>query len=224
MTNLFSIFDPSTNIIKMQLNWMSSLITLMMITPLYWMMNNRMNTMWMKLFFKLNNEFNMLLNMTKNKGTTLIFIAIFNLIMINNLMGLFPYMFTSTSHMTMTMTMSLPLWLSFMLFGWIKNSESMFTHLVPTGTPAMLMPFMVMIETISNIIRPGTLAVRLTANMIAGHLLITLLGNTTMSVSMNILPVMLMIQMILLTLETAVAIIQGYVFTVLSTLYASEVN
>ncbi|WP_431834057.1 F0F1 ATP synthase subunit A, partial [Escherichia coli] len=54
----------------------------------------------------------------------------------------------------------------------------MFAHLVPQGTPPVLIPFIVCIETIRNIIRPGTLAVRLAANIIAGHLLLTLLGNT----------------------------------------------
>nr|AHZ01584.1 ATP synthase 6 [Clonopsis gallica]AHZ01588.1 ATP synthase 6 [Clonopsis gallica] len=224
MTNLFSIFDPSTSIINMKINWMSTLMGLSIMPMYYWMMNNRLKMIILKPSTILNNEFKMLLNISKNKGTTLIFISLFMMIMINNILGLFPYIFTSTSHLTMTLTLALPLWLSFMLFGWMKNTESMFMHLVPTGTPSVLMPFMVCIETISNVIRPGTLSVRLTANMIAGHLILTLLGNTTMNVSFNLLPIMLLIQMMLLTLETAVAIIQGYVFAVLSTLYASEVN
>nr|AHZ01504.1 ATP synthase 6 [Clonopsis felicitatis]AHZ01556.1 ATP synthase 6 [Clonopsis gallica]AHZ01568.1 ATP synthase 6 [Clonopsis soumiae]AHZ01512.1 ATP synthase 6 [Clonopsis felicitatis]AHZ01524.1 ATP synthase 6 [Clonopsis felicitatis] len=224
MTNLFSIFDPSTSIINMKINWMSTLMGLSIMPMYYWVMNNRLKMIILKPSTILNNEFKMLLNISKNKGTTLIFISLFMMIMINNILGLFPYIFTSTSHLTMTLTLALPLWLSFMLFGWMKNTESMFMHLVPTGTPSVLMPFMVCIETISNVIRPGTLSVRLTANMIAGHLILTLLGNTTMNVSFNLLPIMLLIQMMLLTLETAVAIIQGYVFAVLSTLYASEVN
>nr|AHZ01508.1 ATP synthase 6 [Clonopsis felicitatis]AHZ01600.1 ATP synthase 6 [Clonopsis soumiae]AHZ01688.1 ATP synthase 6 [Clonopsis gallica]AHZ01692.1 ATP synthase 6 [Clonopsis gallica] len=224
MTNLFSIFDPSTSIINMKINWMKTLMGLSIMPMYYWVMNNRLKMIILKPSTILNNEFKMLLNISKNKGTTLIFISLFMMIMINNILGLFPYIFTSTSHLTMTLTLALPLWLSFMLFGWMKNTESMFMHLVPTGTPSVLMPFMVCIETISNVIRPGTLSVRLTANMIAGHLILTLLGNTTMNVSFNLLPIMLLIQMMLLTLETAVAIIQGYVFAVLSTLYASEVN
>nr|AHZ01680.1 ATP synthase 6 [Clonopsis gallica] len=224
MTNLFSIFDPSTSIINMKINWMSTLMGLSIMPMYYWVMNNRLKMIILKSSTILNNEFKMLLNISKNKGITLIFISLFMMIMINNILGLFPYIFTSTSHLTMTLTLALPLWLSFMLFGWMKNTESMFMHLVPTGTPSVLMPFMVCIETISNVIRPGTLSVRLTANMIAGHLILTLLGNTTMNVSFNLLPIMLLIQMMLLTLETAVAIIQGYVFAVLSTLYASEVN
>nr|YP_010709594.1 ATP synthase F0 subunit 6 [Sosibia gibba]WCS40809.1 ATP synthase F0 subunit 6 [Sosibia gibba] len=224
MTNLFSIFDPTTSMMNSSLNWMSSIMALMILPNTYWMLNNRYKMMWSMPMKMMNNEFKILLSIKNNKGTTLMFISLFMLIMINNLMGLFPYVFTSTSHLIMTLSMALPLWLAFMLFGWLKNSEKMFTHLVPMGTPNVLMPFMVCIETISNIIRPGTLSVRLAANMIAGHLILTLLGNTTMSVSMNILPMMITIQMLLLMLETAVAIIQGYVFAVLSTLYASEVN
>ena len=101
----------------------------------------------------------------------------------------------------------------------------MFAHLVPQGTPGVLIPFMVLIETISNIIRPGTLAVRLAANIIAGHLLLTLLGNTGPSIrSSFLLSILIFSQILLLTLESAVAIIQSYVFAVLSTLYTGEIR
>ena len=84
---------------------------------------------------------------------------------------------------------------------------------------------MVCIETISNVIRPGTLAVRLTANIIAGHLLLTLLGNTgPIASNYLILSLILTTQIALLVLESAVAIIQSYVFAVLRTLYSREVN
>lgn len=86
------------------------------------------------------------------------------------------------------------------------------------------MPFIVLIETIRNIIRPGTLAIRLSANIIAGHLLITLLGNTGPILSLFILNFLLITQLLLLVLESAVAIIQSYVFAVLRTLYSREVN
>lgn len=99
----------------------------------------------------------------------------------------------------------------------------MLAHLVPLGTPPALIPFMVLIETISNVIRPGTLAVRLAANMIAGHLLLVLLGNQGPNLSSSILSLLIITQILLLTLETAVAVIQSYVFAVLATLYSSEV-
>jgi len=82
---------------------------------------------------------------------------------------------------------------------------------------------MVLIETIRNVIRPGTLAVRLAANIIAGHLLLTLLGSTGPSLSTSILVLLIIAQILLLILESAVAIIQSYVFAVLRTLYAREV-
>ena len=87
-----------------------------------------------------------------------------------------------------------------------------------------LIPFIVLIETIRNVIRPGTLAVRLAANIIAGHLLLTLLGRTGPSLSVSLISILLFSQILLLILEAAVAVIQSYVFAVLRTLYAREVN
>nr|UGB90509.1 ATP synthase F0 subunit 6 [Leptomantella tonkinae] len=225
MTNLFSVFDPSSNIMNLSINWMSTFIGLMIIPTSLWLIPSRLIFFWNFITHKLHEEFKLLIGKKKvNKGSTFIFISLFSIILYNNFMGLFPYIFTSTSHMVMTLALALPLWLSFMIFGWINNTKHMFAHLVPQGTPGALMSFMVCIESISNIIRPGTLAIRLAANMIAGHLLMTLLGNTGSTMVTYILPLLIITQILLLTLESAVAIIQSYVFAVLSTLYSSEVN
>nr|UYG48406.1 ATP synthase F0 subunit 6 [Chrysops sp.] len=224
MTNLFSVFDPSSSIFNLSLNWLSTFIGLLMIPSMYWFMPNRYQIIWNNILLTLHKEFKTLLGPTGHPGSTFIFISLFSLILFNNFMGLFPYIFTSTSHLTLTLALALPLWLCFMIYGWINHTQHMFAHLVPQGTPAVLMPFMVCIETISNVIRPGTLAVRLAANMIAGHLLLTLLGNTGPSLSYSIVSLLLIGQIALLVLESAVAIIQSYVFAVLSTLYSSEVN
>nr|QVM79105.1 ATP synthase F0 subunit 6 [Oxypeltus quadrispinosus] len=222
MANLFSTFDPSTNF-NLSLNWLSSMVGLLMIPTSFWLIPSRNIMLWNTILMKLHSEFKILTGSTF-KGSTLIFISLFTFILFNNFLGLFPYIFTSTSHMTLTLAMALPLWLSFMLYGWINNMIHMFAHLVPQGTPAVLMPFMVCIESISNIIRPGTLAVRLSANMIAGHLLLTLLGNTGTSLSFLMINILIIVQILLLILESAVSIIQAYVFAVLSTLYSSETN
>nr|AXS65414.1 ATP synthase F0 subunit 6 [Tenebrionoidea sp. 6 KM-2017] len=222
MMNLFSSFDPTSNL-NLSLNWLSTLIGILIIPSMFWIIPSRWNFMWMKIILTLHKEFKVLIG-NKIKGSTLIFISLFSLILFNNFLGLFPYIFTSTSHLSMTLSLALPLWLTFMIYGWTNNTIHMFAHLVPQGTPPILMPFMVMIETISNIIRPGTLAVRLSANMIAGHLLMTLLGNTGPMLSIYMINILLIIQLLLLMLESAVSIIQSYVFTVLSTLYSSEVN
>nr|AXS66234.1 ATP synthase F0 subunit 6 [Cucujoidea sp. 2 KM-2017] len=222
MTNLFSSFDPSSNF-NMSLNWMSALLGLLFIPPMYWMIPSRPSLLWMNIIFTLHKEFKILIGSEKIKGSTLIFISLFSFILFNNFLGLFPYIFTSTSHMILTLSLALPLWMSFMIFGWLNNTTHMLAHLVPQGTPPILMPFMVCIETISNVIRPGTLAIRLSANMIAGHLLMTLLGNTGPSMNLLMINILIFTQILLLILESAVSIIQSYVFAVLSTLYSSEV-
>nr|YP_010999298.1 ATP synthase F0 subunit 6 [Cricotopus trifasciatus]WPM93144.1 ATP synthase F0 subunit 6 [Cricotopus trifasciatus] len=224
MTNLFSVFDPSTTIFNLSLNWMSTFIGLLIIPYNFWFLPNRFNILWNSILLTLHKEFKTLLGPNSQNGCSFIFISLFSLILFNNFLGLFPYIFTSTSHLTMTLTLALPLWISFMIYGWVNHTQHMFAHLVPQGTPAVLMPFMVCIETISNVIRPGTLAVRLTANMIAGHLLLTLMGNTGNSLSLIMINFLIIGQIALLMLEFAVSIIQSYVFAVLSTLYSSEVN
>nr|QKV48762.1 ATP synthase F0 subunit 6 [Parathailocyba orla] len=215
MNNLFSVFDPCTGMLS--LNWISSFIFLFVMPSKFWLMQNKINFPIKKMMETLNKEMNMLM---KYKGTSLISIALFMLIMYNNIMGLLPHVFTSPSHLIFSLSMALPLWLSLMMYGWLNKTNSMFCHLVPTGTPPILMPFMVMIETISNMIRPGSLAVRLTANMIAGHLLMSLLGNNNTSL---LLTSLMMVFILLMVFELAVALIQSYVFMTLMTLYSSEI-
>nr|WJJ70277.1 ATP synthase F0 subunit 6 [Celaenorrhinus maculosa] len=224
MTNLFSIFDPSTNLFNISFNWLSTLLGILFLPYSFWLIPNRQFIMWNMIINKLHLEFKNLLGPNSFNGSTFIFISLFSFVLFNNFLGLFPYIFTSTSHLTISLSITLSLWLSFMLYGWINNSQHMFIHMIPQGTPSILMPFMVLIETISNIIRPGTLAVRLTANMIAGHLLLTLLSSTGINMPNYLIIILIFMQILLLTLESAVAIIQSYVISILSTLYSSEVN
>nr|YP_009994713.1 ATP synthase F0 subunit 6 [Zyginella minuta]QNP08951.1 ATP synthase F0 subunit 6 [Zyginella minuta] len=216
MTNLFSVFDPTTGI--MSLNWLSSLIFIMIIPYKMWYTENKINLTFNMMMSSLKTEMKMIM---PYKGMTLISISLFVMILINNLMGLMPYIFTASSHLIFSLAMAFPMWLAFMIYGWTNKTNKMFSHLVPTGTPGILMPFMVMIETISNIIRPGSLAVRLTANMIAGHLLMSLLGNNTSSMYLMIST--MIIYLVLMLFELAVAMIQSYVFMTLTTLYSSEI-
>jgi F-type H+-transporting ATPase subunit a len=124
--------------------------------------------------------------------------------------------------MVFTITFSLPIWLGRIIWS-IKNQYgTIFAHLVPIGTPGALMPVIVVIETVRNIIRPGTLSIRLAANIVAGHLLLTLLGSQ--GAALRTFPLMALIVglIILLCLELAVACIQAYVFTILRSLYMNE--
>lgn len=224
INNLFSIFDPSTNIFNISLNWIRTFIGLMFIPYSFWFIPNRHFIIWNFISNKLHYEFKTLLGNNKFYGSTFIFISLFFFILFNNFLGLFPYIFTSTRHLNISLSLSLTLWLSFIIYGWINNTQHIFIHIIPQGTPPILIPFIVLIETIRNIIRPGTLAVRLTANIIAGHLLLTLLSNTGTNISNYFLIILIFIQILLLILESAVAVIQAYVITILRTLYSREVN
>nr|YP_010586398.1 ATP synthase F0 subunit 6 [Nothopsyche ruficollis]UZZ44186.1 ATP synthase F0 subunit 6 [Nothopsyche ruficollis] len=216
-------FDPSTKIMNLSLNWLSTLTIFMFIPIYYWLIPSRFLMLINLTYYTLHKEFKTLLGMNYYNGSTFIFVSIFSFIFINNFLGLYPYIFTATSHLVLNLSITLPLWLSFMLYGWINHTQHMFTHLVPQSTPIALMSFMVLIETISNIIRPGTLAIRLMANMIAGHLLITLLSNLYQSIPSLLISLISFTMLLLLTLEASVTLIQAYVFSILSVLYSNEV-
>lgn len=224
ITNLFSVFDPTSYIISLSLNWIRTFAGLLFIPLAFWIIPYRWSILWYFILTTLHKEFKILIGPSKSYGITLLFTSLFSFILFNNFLGLYPYIFTRSSHLSFTLALALPLWISFIIFGWINNTQHIFAHLVPQGTPSLLIPFIVCIETISNLIRPGTLAVRLAANIIAGHLLLTLLGNTGPSLSLILLNCLIVGQILLLILESAVAIIQSYVFAVLTTLYSREVN
>jgi len=97
-------------------------------------------------------------------------------------------------------------------------------HLVPLGTPYVLIPVIVLIELVRNLIRPLTLSVRLAANLVAGHLLITLIRSPLTRVSGVGIGFLIRGLVVLLVLESAVAFIQAYVFRILRTLYLRETN
>lgn len=219
INNLFSIFDPAA-IFFYPLNWISIFIFAILFLPSYWVINSPYKLIIKKIIRAINNEFSVLLK--SKKAGVIIFITLFILILFNNALGLVSFTFTATRHLAITVALALPLWLRFIIYRIINNMTEFLAHLVPTGTPAPLIPFIVLIEIISNIIRPITLSVRLAANIIAGHLLLTLLGNQVVTRSYLIFTALIVSQLLLVILETAVACIQAYVFSVLTTLYASE--
>ena len=104
------------------------------------------------------------------------------------------------------------------------NPGRFLAHLVPIGTPYVLIPFIVLIELVRNLIRPLTLSVRLAANLVAGHLLMTLISSPSTSRTYLVLVILIRGLVMLIVLESAVAFIQAYVFSILRTLYLREVN
>nr|QAB05980.1 ATP synthase F0 subunit 6 [Ixodes tasmani] len=219
MMNLFSIFDPSTSQM-FSMNWIS-IFNFIIIPSIYWIIPSRIQMIWKKIFFFIFKEIKTNLSYSNHKFIIL-FMSLFIMIFLSNLMGLIPFVFTPSSHIIFSMILAFPLWFSFMMYGWTMHFNKMMIHLVPMGSPMALSMFMVLIETISNIIRPITLSIRLSANMISGHLLIHLLTSIPSNIHFSYLLIFPVI-MTLMFLETAVAMIQSYVFITLSSLYLNEI-
>nr|QNM39317.1 ATP synthase F0 subunit 6 [Macaca tonkeana] len=158
------------------------------------------------------------------KGLTwsLMLMSLITFITMTNLLGLLPHSFTPTTQLSMNLAMAIPLWAGTVVMGLRFKTKDSLAHLLPQGTPTPLIPMLVMIETISLLIQPVALAVRLTANITAGHLLMHLIGNAVLALSttnfLMTLPTSMLL-MLLTILEIAVALIQAYVFTLLVSLY-----
>nr|UNO53628.1 ATP synthase F0 subunit 6 [Ixodes (Pholeoixodes) sp.] len=220
MMNLFSIFDPATSN-NFSMNWISIFPMIFVIPSWFWVIPSQYQMFWKKIFEKILKEIKSNL-LNKNQKFILLFISTFSSILLFNCLGLFPYIFTPTSHISLSMMMAFPIWMTLMMKGWTTSFNKMMTHLVPLGSPLPLTSFMVIIETISNLIRPITLSIRLSANMISGHLLIHLLSMIPFH-SPTMFPLILPALFILMILESAVAIIQSYVFITLTSLYTNEI-
>lgn len=219
ITNLFSIFDPTSSFLR---NWISSIFLLIFIPTLYFNINSRFYWLSLSVPKYLFKEIKPLLSSFSIQSNILV-ISIFIFILFNNILGLLSYNFTASSHITFTMRLALPVWLSINIYGSLIKTSSFLAHFIPTRTPTLLIPFITIIEIISSIIRPLTLAIRLAANIIAGHLLITLLNSYASISSLTISTCVISRRLLLIILELAVAIIQAYVFIILLTLYIQEI-
>ena len=225
MGGLFSSFNPTTEVLfNLPGNWLSAFALLIFVPQPFWSVKTRASRALRILAAGLINELRAVLGSLVLPGTTLIFTSLFVFILSINFLGLLPYVFTATRHLRITLSLSLPLWLGRVIYRIVNQAEHNLAHLVPEGAPGPLIPVMVIIETVSTVIRPGTLAVRLAANMVAGHLLLSLLGGQGPSLSPGLLAGLIIGLRCLITLECAVSCIQAYVFTILRTLYLAEHN
>jgi len=221
MINIFSIFDPSTRY-SLSLNWLRILIIFFLLPFQYWLSPSRLIFFWLKSIKFIFSEFKVLINYSYSN--IIIFIRLMLIILLNNFLGLFPYIFTASRHISVSLSLSLTFWLRTILYTIFNYFKILLAHLTPLGTPFALIPFIVIIESIRLIIRPLTLAIRLTANIIAGHLLLSLLGSSGQLINnIIIMPILFFSQILLFLLEISVALIQSYVFSILSTLYRREI-
>nr|WGW14488.1 ATP synthase F0 subunit 6 [Scomberomorus guttatus]WGW14490.1 ATP synthase F0 subunit 6 [Scomberomorus guttatus]WGW14492.1 ATP synthase F0 subunit 6 [Scomberomorus guttatus] len=193
-------------------------------TPTTRWLNNRLLTLQNWFVGRFTHELFMPVNNPGHKWAILLTSLMVFLISLN-MLGLLPYTFTPTTQLSLNMGLAFPLWLATVIIGMRNQPTEALGHLLPEGTPTLLIPVLIIIETISLFIRPLALGVRLTANLTAGHLLIQLIA-TAATVLLPLMPTVAILTAILLflltLLEVAVAMIQAYVFVLLLSLYLQE--
>nr|QDX17796.1 ATP synthase F0 subunit 6 [Bothriechis schlegelii] len=221
--NMFEQFS-SPEIIHVPTAPLSILMPLLLIYHKPKLLGNRMTTAITWFLKKFVSNMTGQLTLKGQKWSPLL-ASLIIMLLLSNLLSLLPYTFTPTSQLSMNMALALPLWMATVITG-LKNKFSLtLAHLLPEGSPTPLAPFMVLIETVSLLMRPIALGVRLTANITAGHLLMTMVSSATINLIsthtyISSLPLTLLFLFTLL--ELAVACIQAYVFVLLITLYLQE--
>nr|UUJ37378.1 ATP synthase F0 subunit 6 [Sciurus anomalus] len=188
------------------------------------LMNNRLES-FQQWLIQLVLKQMMTMHNLKGRSWSLMLISLIMFIGSTNLLGLLPHSFTPTTQLSMNLGMAIPLWAATVILGFRHKTKASLAHFLPQGTPIPLIPMLVIIETISLFIQPMALAVRLTANITAGHLLMHLIGGATlvlMSISTPTAMITFIILILLTILEFAVALIQAYVFTLLVSLYLHD--
>nr|QLY89846.1 ATP synthase F0 subunit 6 [Gyraulus laevis] len=139
-----------------------------------------------------------------------------------NFLGLTPLTYTMSSSLWFASSLALIMWMLVVLSSFSFSFKKTMAHLVPSGAPSVLIPFLVLIESISLLIRPLTLTVRLIANISAGHIVLSLIANVLTSMSGPKLLLMLLLSVGYNMFEVFVCFIQAYIFSLLLKLYSLE--
>uniref|UniRef100_UPI003002FFE7 ATP synthase F0 subunit 6 n=1 Tax=Alepes melanoptera TaxID=1218178 RepID=UPI003002FFE7 len=222
-----SFFDQFMSPVYLGIPLMALALTLPWVlypTPSSRWLNNRLLTLQGWFINRFTQQLLLPLNPGGHKWAAL-FASLMIFLITLNMLGLLPYTFTPTTQLSLNMGLAVPLWLATVIIGMRNQPTHALGHLLPEGTPTLLIPVLIIIETISLFIRPLALGVRLTANLTAGHLLIQLIA-TAAFVLLPLMPTVAILTTILLflltLLEVAVAMIQAYVFVLLLSLYLQE--
>lgn len=147
--------------------------------------------------------------------------SLFMFILFANLLGLLPYAFTTTSHIIVTFILAMVVFIGVTIVGLVRHGGHFFSYFVPSGVPMAVMPLMIPIEIISYLSRPVSLAVRLFANMTAGHTMMKVFAGFIIPLGVfGIAP--FVVDVALVGFELLVAFLQAYVFTVLTCLYLHD--
>jgi F-type H+-transporting ATPase subunit a len=147
--------------------------------------------------------------------------TLFTFILFANLLGMIPFSYTTTSQIIVTFALAAVVFILVTAIGFIRHGFRFLSLFVPNGVPKFLLLLLVPIELLSYFIRPFTLSIRLFANMLAGHTMLAIFGGFAASIGVfAFFPVG--INVLLVGLEFLVAVLQAYVFAILTCLYLNE--
>jgi F-type H+-transporting ATPase subunit a len=147
--------------------------------------------------------------------------SLFMFILFANTIGLIPYSFTVTSHIIVTFALAASVFLGVTVVAIIKHKMKFFSYFLPAGTPLYMAPLLIPIEILSYLARPVTLSLRLFANMMAGHTMLKVFAGFVIALGLaGVFPLAVLIALYLL--ELIVAVLQAFVFTILTCLYLHD--
>lgn len=154
--------------------------------------------------------------------------SLFMFVLVANLLGMFPYFFTVTSHIIVTFALAMMVMTTVIVYGVMRNGFGFLKLFVPAGVPGYVLPIVVPIEIVSFLSRPISLSVRLFANMLAGHItlkvfagfIVTLGSLGFLGIFGAVLPLIMTVALI--ALEFLVSVLQAYVFAVLASMYLND--
>lgn len=158
----------------------------------------------------------------KGKRFVPLIFTLFMFILTCNLFGMLPYSFTVTSHISVTFALAMLVFLLVTLLGFALHGFHFLSLFLPAGTPWWLAPLMIVIELFAYMARPVSLSLRLAANMVAGHVLLKVMAGFVVSLAiyLKFLPIPFII--VLVGFEIFVAVLQAYIFTILSCVYLND--
>jgi F-type H+-transporting ATPase subunit a len=139
-----------------------------------------------------------------------------------NVLGILPYCFTATSHIAVTFALAMMIFTFVTLLGFIRHGLHFFSLFLPSGVPWWLAPLMIVIELFTYLARPISLSLRLAANMIAGHVLLKVLAGFVIVLPLVFKIVPIPVIVLITGFEICVAILQAYIFTILSCVYLND--
>nr|YP_009422147.1 ATP synthase F0 subunit 6 [Cipangopaludina ussuriensis]ASR74853.2 ATP synthase F0 subunit 6 [Cipangopaludina ussuriensis] len=182
LVDIFSTFDDHNQVFMSFyiLLWILSLIIILLFSSTLWLANTSwimaMNVLKSVISGQIFRSFGFYLG---GFGHSIVSLFLFLILM--NLNGLIPYVFSPTSHLVLSFSLGFPLWFALILSSFLYNVKFFIALLLPMGAPSLLNPFLIVVETISINVRSITLSIRLIANMSAGHIVLALVGNYLMS-------------------------------------------